>query len=122
VLKKINRSLKKSDFEWLREEGVMYRTPLFGVLVGENTEEKNQFGIIVSRKISKKAVERNKIRRLVYEAIRLKQAVLVSKGLKIVVLANKSLLEKKYEEVEKEVEQVFKKINEKNNIVVDKKL
>ncbi len=122
MLKKINRSLKRADFEWLRENGVMYRTSLFGLLAGKTEEEVNRFGIIVSKKISKKAIERNKIRRLVYEGIRTNQEILNNKGYKIVILANKNLLEKKYEEVEKEVKLVFVKINEKDNTKTDKNL
>lgn len=68
MLKKENRSLKRKDFEEIKRAGRYYTTPLLGMLVLSKTEQK-RFGVVVSKKVSKKAVERNKLRRLVMKGV-----------------------------------------------------
>jgi len=86
----------------------MVQSFLFGfnyLLVGEE----KKFGFIVSKKISKRAVDRNKIRRLLAEGVKENMGE-VKEGIFGIFLAKKALLGKKFEEVEKEVKEVFKKI------------
>ncbi len=63
------------------------------------SKEKNlRFAFIVSKKISKKAVERNRVKRILKEALRLllkKNHILLSGQVDIVIIANKTLLKKK---------------------------
>lgn len=108
MLKKINRITRRRDFEEVRGKGLMVQSFLFGfnyLLVGEE----KKFGFIVSKKISKRAVDRNKIRRLLAEGVK-KNMGEVKGGIFGIFLAKKALLGKKFEEVEKEVKEVFKKI------------
>lgn len=51
-------------------KGEEFRTELFIVRYFENNEQFSRYRVIISKKIEKEAVDRNKLRRQVYEAIR----------------------------------------------------
>ncbi len=70
VLKKSFRLKKKRNFQKVKSKGKFYDTPLFSVLFLENQEKAPKFGFIVSKKIDKAAVTRNKIRRQLSEAVK----------------------------------------------------
>ena len=67
------------------------------------------FSITVPLKIEKKAVRRNRIRRQVYEIIRHLLPELKS-GWAVAILAKKEILNKTYQQMEKEIKEVFQKI------------
>ena len=68
MLPKKNRLTKKTDFDKIFKEGegLKERGLLFKVKTGEGV---SRFGIVVSKKVSRKATERNRIRRILSEAI-----------------------------------------------------
>ncbi|MBP6989488.1 ribonuclease P protein component [Candidatus Shapirobacteria bacterium] len=112
MLKKINRISKKEEFEEVRAKGEMLSTPLFGLLWMKNVnpsalrasplhkgDKDCKFGTIVSKKISKKAVDRNRIRRVLFEAVR-KNMDIFPEGFRGIFLARKTILDKSYQEVE----------------------
>lgn len=123
MLKKINRGLKRDDLDLLRNEGKLYQSPLFGLSVLK-AGEGLKLATIVSKKISKKAVERNKVRRLLMEASRKNLEILKNLNLRMVFLGKKVLLDKKFDEVNAEVKKIFEMIknNEKNNFENNKVL
>ena len=84
----------------------MYQTPLFGMLVyrGEEVGE-NRFGFVISKKVSKKAVDRNRIKRLLTEVVRKNMNKFKEKKW-VVFLPKKTMLGLKYEEVEKEIKKL----------------
>lgn len=88
--------------------GAMIQSALFGFNYLFTGEEK-RFGFIVSKKVSKRAVDRNKIRRLLAEGARENMGE-IKEGVFGIFLAKKTLLGKKFGEVEKEIKEVFKKI------------
>lgn len=53
------------------QKGKTIRTPLISLVYAPNTHHHQRFGVVVSKKVLKSAVGRNRIRRRVYEAIRL---------------------------------------------------
>lgn len=65
-----------------------------------NNLNKNQFKIIVSLKVSKKAVVRNKIRRRIKEILR---QLAIKQGYDIVVIANKEIIGKSFGEIKKAI-------------------
>src|SRR3989339_587921 len=92
--------LKKTDIEWVLKKGNQITVDLFiakflPALVTPN------FAVIVSAKISGKAVERNRLKRKIYEAIR--QSALNQKSLpfKIVLIPKKRALKSDYGEISK---------------------
>lgn len=63
MLPKINRLKKKTDFTRVYREGRSSSTLGLWVKVLPNHLDHNRIGVVVSRKISKKAVVRNQIKR-----------------------------------------------------------
>ena len=53
------------------QKGKTIRTPLMSLVFAPNTRGIQRFGVVVSKKVIKSAVGRNRVRRRVYEAIRL---------------------------------------------------
>lgn len=115
MLKKVFRGLNRIDFQKSLTEGKLIQSPLFAISVIKSEEDKNQFGFIVSKKISKLAVSRNRIKRLLSESVRENIKNWGEQKYKIIFLARRSLLEKKFGEVEAEVRRVLKNLNETNN-------
>lgn len=71
--------------------------------------DKNRAVIIVSVKVSKKAVVRNRIKRQVREIIRnYKKSIFSATGLRIIVLPR--ALDSKFDEMKQDLEDIFKKI------------
>ena len=108
MLKKQDRLTKKKDLEEVRLKGSMVQSSLFGLNYLKGKEER-KFGFIVSKKISKRAVDRNRIRRLLAESVRINMDK-IDINIWGVFLAKKSLLGKKFREVEEELGRVFKQL------------
>lgn len=73
-----------------------------------STRQQSHFAVVVSGKISKKAVERNAVRRRVYEAIRKnvdfsKKTLAQKTCYDIVVLCSASILKASYQQIEHEL-------------------
>ncbi len=69
-LSKNFRLKKEKDFDKVKRRGQVFQTPLFAVSILTGQDNGPKFGIVVSKKIDKKATARNKIRRRVSEALR----------------------------------------------------
>lgn len=107
MLKRENRITRRKDFEEVKKKGRIYHSPLFGVLVLKTGDKTKEFGIVISKKISKKAVERNKVKRLLAEGIR-KNLGKINEGYRMVFLVKATILGKKSEEIEEEVIRLLK--------------
>ena len=108
MLAKKYRLTGRSVLEEVKKEGSLYQADSFGILVRKRTEdEPSKFAFIVSTKISKIAVERNKVKRRLREAVKQKIDKVVN-GYDVIFLAKKKTLEKKSEEITSEVEKIFK--------------
>jgi len=67
MLPKKNR-LNKKEIAFLKEkQQKVLQGDFFGLIVSPSSEKK--FGLIISAKIAKKAVERNRVKRLLYRVI-----------------------------------------------------
>jgi len=69
-VKRRHRLTDKERFRLVRETGVSYTHPLFVLCVLANEQPISRCGITVSRRLGK-AVERNRVRRRISEAVRL---------------------------------------------------
>ena len=103
-----NRLVKKNDFERLFKKGSFLNSQLFSLRFIKNGLADSRFGFVVSAKISKKAVERNKIKRRLRESIR---AILenIHPGVDVSITTKPTIKNKKFEDIIEEIEKIFKK-------------
>lgn len=107
MLKRENRIRLKKEFAEIKNKGRVLYSPLFGFLTHKENDDQKKFGFIVSKKISKKAVDRNKIRRILSELIR-KNLEKFENGTRVIFLTKKEILGKKMKEIEKEVDKFLR--------------
>jgi len=103
MLKRENRLAKIVG----RTGGKKYSSALFNVRISDNKEDKVRFGFVVSKKIDKRAVVRNRTKRvlrIVAEEF-LKELV----GKDVVIIAKKALTFTDKEMVAKELRSILKK-------------
>ena len=108
MLPRENRLLRKPDFEVVKEKGKKFQSNLFGLLVYSTDNQISRFGFIISTKLSKRAVKRNRVKRILRERVRLLLPK-IKPGFDIVFLGKKALLEVDYLEIDKEIRRLFKK-------------
>lgn len=85
MLPKRNRVKKKKDFETIFKKGVSFKNNLLVLKVVKNNLGQTRVGFIVSQKVSKKAVVRNKIRRRLVESVKTHEKDIKS-GLDLVLI------------------------------------
>lgn len=107
MLPEKNRLRGSLAFDEVKGKGKMYQSDNFGLLV-RNREDKDpsRFGIVVSTKISKKAVDRNRVKRQVRKAIR-NYLGKIKDGHDAIVLARKGLLSVEPEYLDKEIKKAL---------------
>ena len=98
MLPKTNRIKKKKDFEIIFKKAKSFRNNLFILKVIENGLAINRVGFVVSSKISKKAVVRNKVRRRFAEILKNKINN-IEKGIDLVFIALPGIEKKDFSEV-----------------------
>ena len=105
MLKK-NQRLKRDEFEFLLKKGKRMHDKYF-VLTYINANE-TKCGVVVSKKISKKATDRNLIRRRVYSILGENMDLIKDKHISI--SAKKCILDVKYRDLRKRIMEVLNKI------------
>jgi len=109
MLKKENQLKKDKEFDKVFKNGRSSFSKILGIKAVANRLEMSRFGILVSNKISQKAVERNQIKRRIREAIRL-QVLKIKPGFDVVVITLPPILGSGYKEIEKAIGYNFKKL------------
>jgi len=110
MLPKAYRLPLKTEFDRLKKSGQIFQGKFFGLLLSWSslTTEISRFAVIVSNKIDKKAVKRNKIRRLVYEALWSLHPK-IKNGAEAVFLVKKTINKATLREIKNEIENLFKR-------------
>ncbi len=70
MLSRKYRFHSRGGIKYTYKKGKTIRTPKISLVYAPNKFKKHRFAVVVSKKTCKKAVDRNRIRRRVYEAIR----------------------------------------------------
>ena len=110
MLKSENRLRQYKDFKEMRTKGKNVYSPLFNLKFIATNEEESKFAIVVSKKVSKKAVVRNKIKRQIREIIRLElRDKRIKNNFNVVIYTKRLIAEKEYKELEQEIHYILKK-------------
>ena len=110
MLAKENRLRLKNDFKRVFEKGKFYQEGFLAVKILSNDSDVSRFGFIVSKKISKKAVVRNKIKRRLRESVRLKlKNGSIKNGFDAAVLARPEIIDKSFFEIDGAVGKLLEK-------------
>ncbi|MEK7211579.1 MAG: ribonuclease P protein component [Patescibacteria group bacterium] len=102
-------SLRAKDFGRILKQGRIFNTPYFRLRSLPNNFPNIRVGIIISAKVSKKAVLRNRLKRQISEIFRLNFSKL-QPGYDIVITVSGSMVGKKYQEIKEEVLRALKTI------------
>lgn len=109
MLSKEKRLTKTRDFERIYQKGKRLSSESFNLNYGKNRTEVTRVGIVVGKKFSKKATERNRVKRVFREAINELYKDLKT-GMDIVVFVKTNKSEIKLEKIKKELFESFKKV------------
>jgi ribonuclease P protein component len=108
---KAGRINKKKDFDNLFKNGKSKKGTFLLLKFTENNLEVLRKAFLVSKKVSSKAVIRNKIRRRLQESLRLFGQNKL-KGIDIVIVAFPKIKEKNFFQINEELTSLLKKIQE----------
>ena len=103
-----HRLKKKNDFGLVFKKGKGFKKDFLLLKVIKNRLRETRFGFIVSSKVSKKAVVRNRIKRKLRGAVE-KNLNKIEKGIDVVFVALPGLEKKKFREIEDIIKSIFKK-------------
>lgn len=114
MLPKINRLQKQKDIERVLKKGKDIKEDFLVLKTVKNNLNESRFGFLVSKKISKKANIRNKIKRRLRELImiRLKK---IKIGTDNLIITLPGLEKKDFREIEEKIVRLFKKAKILNN-------
>ncbi|MCD6149424.1 ribonuclease P protein component [bacterium] len=110
MLPKKYRLTGKKDFEKVFKFGQGRHAKILGIKFAKNNLGNSRFGFIVSKKVSPKAVVRNKIKRQAREIIQSNLSD-IKNGLDVVIVCHPGITEKNYQEIEKEILGIAGEIN-----------
>lgn len=109
MLPKINRLKKEKDFRKILHKRESTREKFLILKILKNDSDNVRVGISVSKKISKKAVLRNKIKRRLSACLKSKMPQ-IKKGLDLFLIALPGLETKNFSETEEMCEALLKKV------------
>ncbi len=109
ALPKKNRLRLKKDFQDVKKNNLILNTPLFGVSYLKVNSNQPLIGFVISKKISTKAVERNKLKRKLSEVV---GSLLprINNNYKIIFLGKRELKEASFTDISNQVESALKSI------------
>ena len=103
--------VSREKIKYLLEKGAEMRSGLFIVRYEKNNEQFPGFCVIISRKMDKSAVKRNRLKRQIFEGIRLILAESENRGaIDLVLIPKKIILGKDFEEITNDLKHIFKKL------------
>ncbi|MDD2414415.1 MAG: ribonuclease P protein component [Eubacteriaceae bacterium] len=102
-------SLKgEKDFNNVFQHGQKFGNRHFQFYYVKNRKDTNRLGIIVSKKVSKNAVVRNKIRRRIRESFRI-NGCCFKLGYDLIIIAKKRCVQASYQELNQSLKHLFYK-------------
>jgi ribonuclease P protein component len=108
VLAKENRLKKKTDFDFVFNKGKGLKKDFLFLKSVKNNLSITRFGFIVSKKVSNRAVVRNKARRRMSKVAQ-ENLPKIKKGMDIVIVAGPQIKDKEFKEIKEKQEDLFLK-------------
>jgi ribonuclease P protein component len=108
-MKRQYRLRRNSDFQRVRRLGKFHASPLMVLAFLQNELDHSRFGFVVSKRLGK-AVRRNKIKRRMREATRLRLSK-IKPGFDLIFIARKPVVKGCYAEIEHTLEYLLRKAN-----------
>lgn len=105
-----NSLRRKKDFDQVFKAGQSFYCEFFLIKVLENNLHNNRLGIIIGKKVSKKAVVRNKIKRQLREIFKDKFEKNVKKNYDVVIIVSKNIIDNNFQIIEERFEKIIQKI------------
>lgn len=109
MLAKPSRLVKEKDFQTAFKQGKSFYGKFVGIKAVANNLTDNRFGIIVSTKISKKSVERNKLKRQIRAVLKQLDKRLV-RGYDLIIIVLPAALNQEYGEISQELANILSKL------------
>lgn len=107
MLPKQHRFSLRKEFNRIKKEGRLFRGEFFSLLAAGGQLSEPRFAFIVSKKVNKLAVKRNKVRRILAEAVQIFLPK-IKLSVDAVFLVKKTIIDKSFGQIKKEVERIFK--------------
>ena len=101
MLNKKYRFHSRGGVRYVYQKGKTVRSPKMSVVFVENTRGFTRMAVVVSKKVVKSAVGRNRIRRRVYEVLRKNFDLIPKKTDYVFVVFSKEVMEMPFSELEK---------------------
>ena len=104
------RLRRKKDFQQVYKSGKTLNTAFFRVKTVVNRQELTRFGVVVSNKVIKKAVDRNRKKRQIRAVLRNITPTIIS-GYDIVLIAQQQMSHATFQQLENDIITGFQKIH-----------
>ena len=101
MLSKKYRFHSRGGVKYVYRHGKTLRTPKMSLTFTENTRGFTRIAVVVSKKVAKSAVKRNRIRRRIYEALRLNLDLIPKETDYIFIVYSNDVLTMPFKELEK---------------------
>lgn len=106
MLAKKFRLKKEKNIKKVLSEGRFFKNDYLKLKVKENKLGRSRFATPVGLKVSKKAVDRNKIKRRLQEALRLKWER-IKQGFDVLLMVERPIFEKTYQEIDQDLTELL---------------
>jgi ribonuclease P protein component len=106
-MKRQYRLRRNSDFQRVRRSGKFHASPLMVLAFLRNELDHSRFGIVVSKRVGK-AVQRNKLKRRMREAMRL-HLEQIKPGFDVILIARQSINQAGYADIEQSLKILLEK-------------
>ena len=110
MLKKENRIRLKNHFDQVFKRGSSFYYKILGVKICDNNLEYSRLGVIVSTKVSKKAVRRNQLKRIIRDFFQ-DNIEKIKNSKDVIVIALPEIENKEKNEINEVLFNAFKKMN-----------
>ncbi|WKZ57619.1 MAG: ribonuclease P protein component [Bdellovibrionota bacterium] len=109
-LPKASRLLRHAEFSNVHDHGKKWATRLLVVYVAPSTLQTSRLGLTVSRKVDKRAVVRNRIKRRIREVFRMHRAMFLG-NFDIVVVARQNAATAEYKALKNDILMAWRRLS-----------